>query len=76
MRRLNVWLEASAEPIGELISTDDGAMRFTYAPNWLVDQNSHPLSLSLPFQEDAFGDAVTRAYFNNLLQENDQLAGC
>lgn len=73
MRRLNVWLEASAEPIGELISTDDGAMRFTYAPNWLVDQNSHPLSLSLPLQEDAFGDAVTRAYFNNLLQENDQL---
>ena len=73
MRRLNVWLEASAEPIGELISTDDGAIRFTYAPNWLVDQNSHPLSLSLPLQEDAFGDAVTRAYFNNLLQENDQL---
>ncbi|MFO1255748.1 MAG: HipA domain-containing protein [Sphingomonadaceae bacterium] len=73
MRRLNVWLEASAEPIGELISTDDEAMRFTYALNWLVDENSHPLSLSLPLQEDAFGDAVTRAYFNNLLQENDQL---
>lgn len=73
MRKLNVWLEASPDPIGQLISTDDGAMGFTYTPTWLDDENNHPLSLSLPLQGEEFGDAVTRAYFNNLLQENDQL---
>jgi serine/threonine-protein kinase HipA len=32
-----------------------------------------PLSLSLSFQAEAFGDQATRSFFENLLPENDQM---
>lgn len=73
MRTLNVWLEASALPIGQLVVDDGGATAFVYAPEWLADPAAHALSLSLPLREQPFGDAITRAWFDNLLQENDQL---
>ncbi len=74
MRVLNVWLEASLQPIGQLVASDDTSMAFVYAPEWLGTAQNHPLSLSLPLREEPFGDALTRAFFGNLLQENDQLA--
>ncbi len=70
---LQVWLEASAEPIGYLVKGDDADLSFAYNPQWLTDPNGHPLSLSLPLREDPFGDVPVRAWFGNLLQENDQL---
>lgn len=73
MRLLNVWLEASPLPIGQLAAADDGSMAFAYAPEWLGTATNHALSLSLPLREELFGDALTRAFFGNLLQENDQL---
>lgn len=73
MRILNVWLEASALPIGQLVADDGGATAFVYAREWLDDPMAHALSLSLPLRAEPFGDAVTRAWFDNLLQENDQL---
>lgn len=73
MRILNVWLEASALPIGRLLARDDGSLAFAYEPDWLKDRGAHALSLSLPLREQPFEDAVTRAWFGNLLQENQQL---
>jgi serine/threonine-protein kinase HipA len=73
MQLLNVWLEASPQPIGQLAAADDTSMAFVYAPEWLDAAENHPLSLSLPLREEPFGDALTRAFFDNLLQENDQL---
>lgn len=73
MQSLNVWVEASPDPIGRLTSDDHGAVQFAYAPAWIEAVASFPLSLSLPLREEPFGDAISRAFFSNLLQENDQL---
>lgn len=73
MRTLNVWLEASTSPIGQLVGSDDGEIYFAYSAQWLIQPENHPLSLSLPLIDRPFGDALSRAFFGNLLQENDQL---
>lgn len=73
MRSLNVWVEAFSEPVGLLNSDENGAIQFSYAPAWFQSAANFPLSLSLPLREDPFGDSISRAFFSNLLQENDQL---
>lgn len=73
MTRLDVHLERFETPVGALASADDGSLSFTYAPEYLADPARVPISLSLPLQEAAVGDAATRAFFRNLLPENDQL---
>lgn len=75
MRALNVWLECAEQPIGTLIANDEGALSFHYADSWIETRANHPLSLSLPLEEVEFGDVRARAFFENLLQENDQLNG-
>ncbi|SOC19206.1 type II toxin-antitoxin system HipA family toxin [Rhodobacter maris] len=65
---LDVFLEAIPTPIGRLTRLDDGSVRFAY----LTDALPHPLSLSLPLREEPYSDAVTRAFFSNLLFENAQ----
>jgi len=65
---LDVFFEALPDPIGRLTRFDDGSISFRY----LVDALPHPLSLSLPLREEPFGDAVSRAFFANLLFENAQ----
>lgn len=71
MQTLNVWIEASPDPIGQLAADDNGSVQFTYAPGWIDAAANFPLSLSLPLREEPFGDAIARAFFSNLLQEND-----
>lgn len=73
MQILNVWLEASAAPIGKLLSSDDGSLAFAYESDWLVSPYAHALSLSLPLREEPFEDMPTRNWFDNLLQENQQI---
>lgn len=75
MRLLNVWLECAEQPIGTLLANDEGALSFHYADSWIETRANHPLSLSLPLEEVEFGDVRARAFFDNLLQENDQLNG-
>jgi serine/threonine-protein kinase HipA len=72
-RLLDVRLEAFDDPVGRLASDDHGAMAFAYAPEHLARADALPLSLSLPLVEAPFGDVAVRAWFDNLLQENDQL---
>jgi serine/threonine-protein kinase HipA len=73
MQTLNVWVEASPDPVGRLTADDNGAVQFAYAPAWIEAVANFPLSLSLPLRAEPFGDAISRAFFSNLLQENDQL---
>ena len=63
---LDVHLEGTTAPIGQLSRGDDGAVQFRY----LTAALPHPLSLSLPLREQAFSDADTRGFFANLLFEN------
>lgn len=70
---LDVRLEAFDDPIGRLVSDDFGVLTFTYAKNHLARTDALPLSMSLPLEAEVYGDMPTRAWFGNLLQENDQL---
>ena len=73
MIKLEVRLENFSEPIGFLISDDNGNIRFGYDYGYLAFGTAFPISLSLPLRPESFDDNATRAFFQNLFQENDQL---
>lgn len=71
---LAVWLEMADQPVGQLFRDEKGqACGFTYAPDYLQRTDAMPLSLSLPLRAAPYDDVSTRAYFDNLLPENDQM---
>jgi serine/threonine-protein kinase HipA len=70
---LDVHREGVAASIGKLTRDDRyGRVSFQYAENYLADGGS-AISLALPLQGGPFEDMVSRAFFANLLPENDQL---
>lgn len=69
---LDVRLEGYNTPVGHLVR-DNNACLFAYSADYPVQPNAIPISLSLPFNQGFFGDPETRAFFDNLLQENNQL---
>lgn len=73
MTALDVWLEAFDRPIGSLDAADDGSLHFSYSEDYLARGDAHPISMSLPLAEVAYGDIASRAFFQNLLPENNQL---
>lgn len=72
---LSVWIEGVDYPVGHLDYADSGrqSIFFAYTDEWLAESVAFPISLSLPFEGGAHDDRLSRAFFNNLLQENDQL---
>ncbi|MBP7670450.1 MAG: HipA domain-containing protein [Ferrovibrio sp.] len=71
---LDVWLEAYLEPVGQLFRPRESiGCYFQYSPAHLQRRYAMPLSLSLPLREAPYDDPETRAYFDNLLPENDQM---
>jgi serine/threonine-protein kinase HipA len=69
---LDVWLDGSPIPAGSLTAHDDQSLGFAYAEDYLA--GTHPaLSLALPLAAEPFADALTRAFFGNLLPENDAM---
>jgi serine/threonine-protein kinase HipA len=72
--RLDVWLEACPSPVGALFVDSEGAIGFRYAEAYLDRREAPPLSLALPVREQPYGDVQCRAFFDNLLPENDLLS--
>jgi len=68
---LDVRLDGFAEPAGTLVRNRQGALVFAYTPTHLARAEALSLSLSLPLTDEPYGDIVTRAFFDNLLQERD-----
>jgi serine/threonine-protein kinase HipA len=68
---LDVRLDGFDQPVGALRRSARGSLSFVYAPNHLSLPNPTPLSLSMPLRARPFSDLVTRAFFDNLLQERD-----
>lgn len=68
---LDVWFDGCDTPAGQLQALDTGSLQFRYAPAFLAV--GHPISLSLPLDDAPIGDVNTRAFFDNLLPENDQM---
>ncbi|MBK1634744.1 HipA N-terminal domain-containing protein [Rhodovulum adriaticum] len=67
MTVLDVYLEAVAQPIGQLSSDPEGEMTFTYHAKNLP----HAISISLPVRKEPYGDVATRGFFANLPFENE-----
>lgn len=73
MTVLDVWLEAFDRPIGSLATSDAGDLAFAYSVEYLADGQAHPVSLSLPLTDRPCDERIARAFFQNLLPENNQL---
>ncbi|SIN83158.1 serine/threonine-protein kinase HipA [Parasphingorhabdus marina DSM 22363] len=73
MLALQVRLEEVPTPLGYLRRDDHGVTSFLYDEDYIASGTTLPLSLSLPISSTAYNDFATRAYFGNLIQENDQL---
>jgi len=60
--------------VGDLDRAADGAISFSYAREWLADeQRALPVSLSLPLREESYRGSVVSAYFDNLLPDDDAI---
>jgi serine/threonine-protein kinase HipA len=66
---LDVRIDGFAAPAGTLTRNEAGGVSFQYSKFHLLDDDAPPLSLSLPLRDEPFGDPVSRAFFDNLLQE-------
>lgn len=64
---LSVWFERRR--VGAISRVGKAHMAFAYDPAWL--RSGFPLSLSLPLREGAFPQGATRAFFDNLLPEQE-----
>lgn len=73
MQVLDIYMDGHPMPAGRLRALDSGSTEFRYAENYLGREEGIPLSLSLPLAGAVFGDLATRAFFENLLPENDQM---
>lgn len=66
---LDVFL--GSKLIGSLWLDQKRKFTFQYSLDWINDQISIPISLSLPRREDLFSDDQARPFFANLLPEAD-----
>jgi serine/threonine-protein kinase HipA len=63
-------METLDAPVGRLERAPDGALSFTYSPGVPPEGR---ISLSMPVREEAYRDAVSTAFFANLLFEGREL---
>ena len=68
-RELGVWFEQHR--VGTFAQSDDGRQSFVYAESWLALSDRFAISLSMPLGDEAFGDAVARAFFGGLLPDDE-----
>lgn len=71
MRKLEVYIEEDGDFVlaGRIQGETWEDARFIYEKSYLENQSHQPISISLPFQEDAFSPFETRCYFEGLLPE-------
>lgn len=71
MRKLEVYIEEDGDFVlaGQIQGETWEDARFIYEKSYLENQSHQPVSISLPFQKDAFSPFETRCYFEGLLPE-------
>ena len=70
---LDVWW--GQRRVGRLVQDQRGALRFTYAPEWLDGKDAPALSASLPKREVPFTRRECRPFFAGLLPDEGQRTG-
>ncbi|NJL06935.1 MAG: type II toxin-antitoxin system HipA family toxin [Methylacidiphilales bacterium] len=69
-RTLDIWWDGRF--VGQLMQNQHGELGFTYAPEWVNDEGSQPLSASLPKRAEPFTHRECRPFFGGLLPEESQ----
>lgn len=70
---LDVRIDGVNTPLGKLERSASSGVIFQYAAEYAARDDAAPISLALPVSPEPFSDNRTRAYFANLLPENEQL---
>lgn len=70
--QLVVHMDGVARPAGYLVSNETQAISFAYDLRY-AEEGGPPLSMSMPLEQADFGDVTARAFFDNLLPENNQM---
>ncbi len=69
-RTLDIWWDGRL--VGQLTQDKHGELGFAYAPEWLSDEATQPLSASLPKRAEPFTRRECRPFFGGLLPEESQ----
>lgn len=71
MRHYNVYLEidGSQVKVGEIEGNSSEDARFSYSKEYIAQNNSIAISVSLPIQDELFSPEQTRVFFDGLLPE-------
>jgi serine/threonine-protein kinase HipA len=69
-RTLDVWWDRRL--VGQLTQNQHAELGFAYAPEWLSDEETQPLSASLPKRAEPFTGRECRPFFGGLLPEEGQ----
>ena len=71
MSELQIKIEISGESklVGRLLYSNSSDAVFQYDKDYLAESFAMPISISLPFQEDAFSSLQTKKFFEGLLPE-------
>jgi serine/threonine-protein kinase HipA len=68
---LDIYIEGFDAPVGQLMRATDKSLTFSYSNDALF--SNVRLSITMPVEQQQFGDYITRGFFSNLLQENNSL---
>ena len=71
MKHLSVWIEINGEQtyVGDIGGQGAGDARFIYSKEYCLNPYCHPISIHLPFSDEAFSVKDTRNFFEGLLPE-------
>jgi serine/threonine-protein kinase HipA len=69
-RTLDIWWDGRV--VGQLTQNQHGELGFAYASQWLSDDQTQPLSASLPKRAEPFNRRECRPFFSGLLPEDRQ----
>ncbi|MBR4162652.1 MAG: type II toxin-antitoxin system HipA family toxin [Solobacterium sp.] len=71
MKKIPIHIEINGEQnyVGDLIGNTYEDTVFTYADEYIHQNNAHPISISLPLQDQAFTVKKTKNFFDGLLPE-------
>ena len=66
MRKAEIYREGI---LAGILTEDGGEYRFCYDEAYLAREDAHPISLTLPLQEEAFVSPVLFPFFDGLIPE-------
>lgn len=70
-KSLNVWTNGAL--VGLWVIEPSGLYTFKYYKNWLWEDGTFPISISMPLQMSAFKGDVVVNFFDNLLPDNEKI---